>query len=270
MGSRVDRQNREVTKSRIQNKASRTEKNYELYENLYSNSNYTGIANITNKAIVEFETLDKKLRSRENYHQIKEYQNLIQTPNNTEKEDLSIFFMEDNKRSYDINDIISDAKQNRINSDEIEQRRRLTNTQYDILSDLKLERNENKEIKEEELQELINTITSKSLKEDISSAKNKELLVELLPTSTNAITVSASKDCLDDTNQTDEQNITDDNIDLDRNFFSQSLEISKKELENNTEFKELEKGSNILFIILITLIIIVITITIAIIVLNNI
>lgn len=269
MESRLDRQNREVTKSRLDNKVSRTEKNHDLYEDLYANGNYTGIADITNKAIVELETIGNKFKTRESYHQIKEYQDIIKNPSNVEKEDLSVFFMEDNQKSYDINDIISSAKQNRTKPDELELKRKLSNTQYDILSDLKLERHENKEVKEEELQELINTITSKGLQQDIDEAKSKELLIELLPTSTNNITVSSSKDILEQPETLNSEAVLDENVELDRTFFSKSLEISKKELESDDELKDLDKGNDFLFKALIVLIFIIVIVTAIVIIVSN-
>jgi hypothetical protein len=178
--------------------------------------------------------------------------------------------MEDDQKSYDINDMLESAKQNREEPDELEIKRKLTNTQYDILSDLKLERHENKEAKEEQLQELINTITSKGLKQDLEEAQNKDLLIELLPTSTNTITVSSSKDILEQAQNKTAEDTLDENVDIDHTFFSKSLEISKKELESDNELKDLDKGSDLLFKILITLIFIIVLVTAAIVILNNI
>ena len=117
------------------------------------------------------------------------------------------------------------------------------------------------------LQELINTITSKSMRKDIdklqSSDDNNELLSDLLPKDQNEtiITESISKEILArEQEKTKTMSIEQPpENEIDRSFYTKSMDLSDKDFEMDDEFVEKEKNSSVIifFKILIAIILVV-------------
>lgn len=117
------------------------------------------------------------------------------------------------------------------------------------------------------LQELINTITSKSMRKDIdklqSSDDNNELLSDLLPKDQNEtiITESISKEILArEQEKTKTMSIEQPSEnEIDRSFYTKSMDLSDKDFEMDDEFVEKEKNSSVIvfFKILIAIILVV-------------
>ena len=167
------------------------------------------------------------------------------------------------------------ARKNRTEEDEEEKKKKIKSAEYSILSDLSQEKlkeyRERKEKgiskeEEEELDELIHTITSKSLRKKIDD----ELFNDLLPDSEDEETVSRDllediKDAkLDDdkTEFTKEQveNTADLENGLDKSFYTRSMDLKREDLILHDDEEEMddtfeEKNTSILKIILIVLII---------------
>ena len=281
---RMDRYNDTSDKKR----ASRSNNNKDLYENIGNNTRYTSFSDVVNANAIDLDNT-KNYNKRENYHKIKEYENVVYTPKaKKELDDFKYLYKEQENKIYDINSVLEEARKNRIDKDALEEKRKLKNTSYNILASLNVEelekyRQEKKDKMlhptEEDLKELINTMTSATLAGDIKAASS--LLSDLMATSImdkieteateeiddnneNSDTeLSLSKEVLDieKLKQLNEEVIEEDTASVtsekDADFYTRSMDLSDQDFELDEEFKEkkLPIGIKILivFIILIVL-----------------
>ena len=185
MESRMKRYDEEPTK-----KMSRSERNRELYEKLDDNT-YTTYTNVKEANAIVLDAASKNYRTREGYQKIKEYGDLIPQPKMKQKlEDLNNLYQGQENKVYDINSVIEEAKKNRVEKDELEDRRRLKNENYNILTSIdekKLEEfraNRNKVIRadQDEIKGLINTITTKAINGELDKETSVNLLSDLMAT----------------------------------------------------------------------------------------
>lgn len=185
---RMDRYNEESN-----NRPNRYEKNQELYQDIATNQKYTNITDVTNANAFEINNSNRSYTSRESYQQMKKYQNVEPVPRvKKELEDFNRLLKNDEKKVYDINSVLEEARKNRQEQDKLESKRKLKNTSYNILADLNQEelekyREEKKKkimtLEEEEFTDLINTIASKTLAGEIDKATSINLLSDLMATS---------------------------------------------------------------------------------------
>lgn len=160
----------------------RTDKNRELYENINKgilsegfdlNSNMTVLN--TDSRVIDVDKirdmLDRKYRIDEN-----EKKHLVVPEVKEEEVELV------NTKEYDINSILEKAKKNKNFDYEKERLKSIHNTQYDILKNLDLDTNEEETASddEENLVNLINTITALELKNKNNKKKHEEAL-EMFP-----------------------------------------------------------------------------------------
>ena len=257
---------------------SRREKNQNLYQDFYNKTRFTEVKELDERPVIDLSQLEMKKQTRENYHKLKEFEDLIVREPQKKKDDLSFFFHDAENNVYDINSILLEAKKNREEIDELEKKRRLRNTEYNILANLKPNEVEEykqkimgkkQELEEEtdSLQELINTITSKSMRKDIDKLQslddNNELLSDLLPKDQNEtiITESISKEILArEQEKTKTMSLEQPKEDeIDRSFYTKSMDLSDKDFEMDDEFVEKEKNGSVIvfFKILIAIILVV-------------
>lgn len=255
---------------------SRSKKNEHLYEQLYTNKVYTEFTNIIDDNVVDLQSFSQSNVpiKREDYQknrilnsEIQHETSQIPTVDNSKKFDS----LED--KNYDINSVLENAKRNRNIDDELKQKRYLKTVEYNILSDLtmdKLKEERDKQQKltkeeEENLEELINTITSNSLRKKIDD----ELLSDLLPSKDSETIIS--KQLLDDLEQADSSDnaqLTDTNSEedddenegIDKSFYTKSMDLSEEdfEMEEDNSFIDPPKMNltkKILIVIFILLII---------------
>ena len=189
---RMDRYNDENTVTE-----KRSYKNQDLFQSVV-NTKTTDISDIKDVAssnAFEIQTSDgTKITSREKYHQMKKYQNIEPVPRvKKELDDFNYLYKDREKKIYDINSVLEEARKNRKEQDELEAKRKLKNTSYNILADLNREelekyREEKKkrslENSEEtnELREIIDTITTKTLAGEIDHETSVNLLSDLMAT----------------------------------------------------------------------------------------
>lgn len=174
-------------------KESRSIKNKELYENIGSNTKYTNIADIKNINVQDLSNLNPEENTRENYQRLKDYSNIVPLPKvKKDLEDFKTVYKEKENRVYDINSAMAEARKNRVDIDEKESKRKLKNDKYNILlsmtpEELEEYRKERKEKythpDEEEIDELIDTIASKTLAGELDKQTTVNLLSELMATS---------------------------------------------------------------------------------------
>ena len=259
MRSRMDRYK---DNSSINNKSySRTNKNNDLYKNIGSNQKYTNFTDVSNINAVEIDPSNNNYRTRENYQRMKDYGGIVETPKvKRQLDDFNYLYQDHENKIYDINTVLEEARKNRIKDDELEEKRKLKNTNYNILADLnpeevkKYHERKNKVIKasDDEIRELIDTITSKTLAGELSKSKSVDLLSDLM--ATNVIDkveksddidnkLSLSKEILDKESLEKVNSIKDTlkegimkNADTD--FYTRSMDLSDKDFDIGDDFKE--------------------------------
>lgn len=182
-------------KDETPDRPNRYEKNQELYQDIASNTKYTNITDVTNSNAFEINGFKNKgsYTSRESYQQMKKYKNVESVPRiKKELDDFNYLYKIDDKKVYDINIVLEEARKNRQEKDKLEEKRKLKNTSYNILADLNIEELEKykaektKKImtpEEEEFRDLIDTIASKTLAGEIDKETSVNLLSDLMATS---------------------------------------------------------------------------------------
>ena len=252
---------------------SRSSKNKDLYDDLYSNASYTEFVDIKSSNFVQLGAVTKDNVSRENYHKTREFNDLFSKDEIKEEEIKEV--REFKHRDYDFNKVIEEAKKNREVDYELEKKRKLKVQEYDILSDLsdeklKIYKEKKKERAREEkddLEDLINTITSKTLKADVDDL-GRDLMSELMPSGVEETIIdeSLSKEILEKYNYTKEVKQIDE---IDHSFYTKSMDLSKEDFEiQDTSFIE-EKNSLVVLKLIITVIALIILIIISIITLTK-
>lgn len=253
----------------------RSDRNQDLYQNISSNTKYTNIADVANANA--FEINDKNISSystRESYQKMKKYQNMEPLPRSKkELNDVNYLHQKHENKVYDIKSVLEEARKNRQERDELEEKRKLKNTSYNILAGLNAEeleryrkekRNKIEKPTEDELRELIDTITSKTLAGEIDKATSVDLLSDLM--ATNILDkvekptdieddkkekeeeidekLSLSKEILDEDQikEVEKRKAEEDNKqtlkEADVDFYTRSMDLSDKDFDLSDEFKE--------------------------------
>ena len=222
---------------------SRMDKNKELYQNFSNNTIYTNITDVTNANAYDISsTMNGSHTTREAYQQMQKYQAMEDVPRNKkELEDFNYLYQRKENKVYDINSVLEEARKNRQEVDEKEEKRRLKNNEYNILSgvnkkELEKYREEKKKKlttpEEEEIRELIDTIASKTLAGEIDKATSVNLLSDLMATSI-MDKVESSEEMSSEVPQITASFDVDEDIE-------DKLSLSKKILDTQ-EVKELQK-----------------------------
>ncbi len=232
MPSRVERY--EQTKVH----AKRVEKNQQLYQELKNYNNYDDISEI--EPVIQKENFNLKEITETRKKAPIENRDLLPT------ETISSLFQMDAERVHDINKILNEAKKQRTDKDSLEEKRKLKKAEYNITSKIdvnnleEIEKERKKsgvlEEEQEELKELIDTIYSKKLREEIDEkikdeleeqTEEGDLLEELLPTSSDETLVNGilSQEMKEKEKQNTFQN----------SFFTKSMEISGDDLEDDDD-----------------------------------
>lgn len=293
MRSRMERyqqqENQETTR--------RSSKNQELYQNIGRNTKYTNFTDVTNANAFDLGTAKKNYRTREGYHQMKEYNDFIPEPKvKKELDDFNYLYQDHENKIYDINSVLEEAKKNRVKKDELEAKRKLKNTNYNILASLnpeELEKYRKEKVErtrpdEEELRDLIDTITSKTLAGEIDQATSVDLLSDLMATNMMDRVEKPVPDKKEESEEETEEEEIEEKLSLskeildkeqlekvqelknkekkdsimdgsDTDFYTRSMDLSDKDFEMDDEFKE-KKMPLAVKIILIILIIAVIAV----------
>lgn len=232
---RMDRY--QETKEETSTNGLRAERNETLYENIGHNAKFTNFTDVRDVNAVSLDSAKKNSRTREGYHQIKEFGAVIDTTPKVKKEleEFNYLYQDHENKVYDINSVLEDAKKNRVEKDALEEKRKLKNTNYNILASLNPEelekyrnekKNRNNKPNPEELKGLINTITSKTLAGEIDKATSVNLLSDLMATSMHDTLPSQLKELSDE--KTDKEEVKKD--------VSEKSDDNKKE-EISTEDK---------------------------------
>lgn len=264
MRSRLDRYN---NSNDAKESISRLSKNRHLYDDLNNKIGFEELVDFNTQTRIELTSLNETKKSRESYQQLKDYQGLIN--NNKEEEEPKI--EKEEERVFDINSILEEARKNRNEIDELEKKRKLKNEEYNVLSDLNkkyLSKNKSEKDEYEGLEELINTITSKTLVQDIKKEEEKEeegdLLSDLVATNvelqvktpeeyenSEVATLVTTDDDSDDNE--DLENTT--SKEIDDSFYTRSMELSKQDFDFDEigDRKSSIKRGILIFVVIIVL-----------------
>ena len=216
------------------NSRSRSNRNKNLYNDIYAYGKYSnieGIAEIEKSNQVDITKVKELIESRENYQKQRKYRRFSDYKE-PEKEPIRVArrFPELEEKNYDIRDVLKEAKENKKPDNK---ERVLRNTGYNILKNIDLK----KEIKkddyeaEEELKELIETIHTNSLMNQ-KEFTSTDLLNDLKDDDTKVGELDNVKDMIEK-NQVKTRNVSNDDTNYDRSFFTSSLKLSKSDFIGN-------------------------------------
>lgn len=251
MASRMDRYQDHQVKKPVREVVRRTNRNQNLYQDPdRGHMQYTNLSEVNEQNAVELGTLQKNYQTRESYQKLKEYQDFLEVPKaKKELDEFSQFYQDDNK-IYDINSVLVEAKKNREQVDSLEQKRKLRNNEYNILENLNMKELENyrKEkqkhlqdqlVDEEELSNLIDTITSKNL--------SKDLMSDLLPTKLDetVITSPLNQEIIAKAKEEMVETSSNKTQEMDQSFYTRSMDLSDKDFGEEVEFEEDFKPSKL-------------------------
>ena len=255
-------------KDDISQQEKRSEKNKDLYQNT---NKYTNITDVATSNVYEINNSNNNKESkttRENYQKLRKYQMIDEVPKvKKELEDFKYLYQRNEDKIYDINSVLEAARKNKKDKDNLEEKRKLKHTSYNVFSGVNLEellkyREEKKkkvETEEEKgIRELVDTIASKTLAGEIDKKTSVDLLSDLM--ATNMLDkVSASDELEKDEEKTEEieDTQTDDKINLDeikdleeksledtqdkkidKEFSTRSMDLSEEDFEMDNEFAE--------------------------------
>ena len=197
----------------------RSQKNQDLYRTIYEEGQYTnieGIASIEKNNEIDITKVQKMLKNREEYKRQKEYRTVVHREERPKKEEIdNEFLLDDNEKNYDIRDVLNKVKEEKPEEDD--RYLRLNNDNYDLLKELKSKK-ENVKNQDEELKEMIDTITNTSL---LNKMGDQELSYGLLD------------DLEDDDTDTDIVEPTEEQ--MDNSFFTASMKIKKEDFADEYE-----------------------------------
>lgn len=271
------------------NVPSRLAKNKNLYDELNNKIAFEEIPDFNTQTRIELTSLNQAKKSRESYQQLKDYQSLI----NQEHDEVPDTKEEEKVKVFDINVILEEARKNRDENDDLEKRRKLKSEEYNILSDLSkkyLTKDTNSDApqkpkeekdKYEGLEELINTITSKTLVGEIKSLeekendKDKDLLSDLVATSVELqVNVPSSyenstENTLIDGDNDDGNTNTEEEKTIDDSFYTRSMDLSKDDFDLSDDTGEGSSAKRILLIITIIVILLAIILIVVYFILKN-
>lgn len=265
MASRMDRYRDE------EENLSRSSKNSELYENNDIGSVPERPIDINSVNAVE---IDRKadLRSRENYHRAKELGFLSEDEEDKNEEEKKLdefneIYKPNERKVYDINTILEEAR--RENRDDSVKKDKRKNDDFILTKEeiekYRKEREERARKDNEKMKDLINTITSKTLRGEIDEATGVDLLSDLLATSEydriSNNTEILDKEAIDKVKEKAKEY---DSVpekpkelkSMDDSFYTKSMELNTKDFDMDDEFVEQKEMPSILKVLLVILLLV--------------
>ena len=204
---------------------SRSKKNKNLYNTIYSYGSYSnieGVADAPKSNEVDITQVKKMLDNREKYQKQRRYRNLTRTDIDYERPKPRPKYVEDTERDYDIRDVLNKAREEKKPDDK---ERVLRNTNYDILKDLNLDGERKRMLDEEdseELQDMLQTITDTSLASKNDDDLASDLFSDLKGDDTKVGEIKNINELIDDNEKTRV---------MDNTFFTSSIKLSKSDFE---------------------------------------
>ncbi len=270
MNSRLERYHYE---EEVEALPSRVAKNQNLYNDI-SVSDFSKMKPADNVKVIETNNnkidLDKIKRYIENNSEEE-----VKNRSVVVKDDIDSIPQKDvfeEEKIYDINSVLELAKEKKESYYEDEKHKKIRDTQYDILSKIKLYEEDEKEPEEEielntdekTLVDLINTVTKKreDLLDELKKGSEEEVVTSPINEESNEkIVTDAIKEITEEKEETpiNTQDLTETNTavkNLDKSFFTNSMTFSKEDFEGFDALeKNAKKNSNLvkLSIVILTL-----------------
>lgn len=223
---------------------SRTVKNKELYRTIYDEAEYTnveGISVIEKNEKIDIEKIKELINGTNNVNKPKEYK----------KEEIKPLVEEiEEQKNYDIRDVLDKAKSERTDRDS-----RYSNIQYNVLKNIDLNSDTKvpDNVNEEQLKSMIEAISNNS-KNDYTS----DLLDDLKSICDPNLKNQVKEEINNENTQLQNTKLIQEN--LDKSFFTSSMDFSSEDFEDLKEIKENIKKNNLLTkILLFILLVIIIT-----------
>ena len=223
---------------------SRTVKNKELYRTIYDEAEYTnveGISVIEKNEKIDIEKIKELINGTNNVNKPKEYK----------KEEIKPLVEEiEEQKNYDIRDVLDKAKSERTDRDS-----RYSNIKYNVLKNIDLNSDTKvpDNVDEEQLKSMIEAISNNS-KNDYTS----DLLDDLKSICDPNLKNQVKEEINNEDTQLQNTKLIQEN--LDKSFFTSSMDFSSEDFDDLKEIKENIKKNNLLTkILLFILLVIIIT-----------
>ena len=264
LNSRMDKYNAEEANANV---GSRMHKNRTLYQDItqdeFDEINLTSNAHIIgdNDSNIDIDKIKEILEKK--YHEEPKKGRILE---NIEEPEEIIEDVKEETKEYDINAILQKASVNHPVDYERERLKKIRDTQYDILKGLNLEDEDvsekaNQQKKEEDLLNLIHTITEKELTREMNPLD----LLSDLKGSEHTVVLEGAKD--NNSTEVIAKEKEDLKKDIDKTFYTSSLSFTKSDFDDFNDLKEDVESHKLLLHIII--IVITIAIIIGIVILLN-
>ena len=210
---------------------------------------------------IDITKIKNMLKNRESYKKQKQYRQITKTENLDEKEDAKDIISNDftekkEEKIYDIRDVLNKAKDKKPEKESFHS---LDNTNYNILKNLKLNNENKKEYEDDDLKELINTITSTSM---LNQMTDKELGLNMFDLdSTTDVKREGNdsiKSLLEQAKKYEEKKKV-EQTNIDNSFYTSSLNFTKEDFEEANQYSKEKKSKKILLKIFVFIFLIAIT-----------
>lgn len=245
-------------------KMSRANKNRYLYDEVNNKIGYEEIDSFSHYNGFELDSTTP-IKTREEYQKTKDYSFIYDDVKEDKKQEKEV----EEERVYDINSVLEEARKNRVISEDMENKRKLQNAEYSILADLNKKYVSKKErlgedLEKEGIQELIDTITSKTLARDLEELDDeKDLMSDLMATSTlteldpSELEEEIAKEIL---NEKDEDEVVEEDGKLVNSFYTKSMDLSDQDFEFKEEIMQENKEKRKILILVVLIILVLIAI----------
>ena len=213
----------------------RSSKNQELYQTIGTNTRYTNFTDVSN---VNAYDISKKenTSTREGYQRMKQYNSVYEYAPKERKEldDFNKLISSNEHKVYDINSVLENARKNKEEVDILDEKRKLKNNSYNILSaankkELEEYRRERQERIKKDQEAEIKNIIDKTMAGEINQETTVDLLSDLMATNI--------MDAIDKPERED----FDDSVELDAVDKLMIEEEKKKKEEPKEELPEVSK-----------------------------
>lgn len=244
---------------------SRTSKNEKLYDEVQDMS--IDYVNIDVNNALELNPSKNHRSSREDFQKQRELNKIL--PRNEEKQRIIDEEVEPKEnRIYDINEILKLARENKLFEDK--DKKRLINTEYNILTKLDIENLETEDMKKEDLKSLINDIYQKEepVKQKSYSRKEEEALLNDLFEDYHEekevkeeleLKEELSKEILDKNEEEKEEVAINDNVSEEEVVEEKSKTENIKQVEMSDDYIEIKEGKGLMIAIIVVTILILLT-----------
>ena len=166
----------------------RSSKNQELYQTIGTNTRYTNFTDVSNANAYDI-SIQGNPSTREGYQKMRQYNNVYDYAPKERKEldDYNKLISSNEHKVYDINSVLENARKNKEEVDILDEKRKLKNNSYNILSaankkELEEYRKERQERIKKDQEAEIKNIIDKTMAGEINKETTVDLLSDLMAT----------------------------------------------------------------------------------------